>query len=100
MQKIAQNGTMFQKLIQYMQLALMLAQIARPDMVQGIAQDVMAAMGGAAGGMMGGSSAMFQSDHIAGLGKKEPAIVENSRARSGEASQPDGGRVLREGNRK
>ena len=100
MQKIAQNGTMFQKLIQYMQLALMLAQIARPDMVQGIAQDVMAAMGGAAGGMMGGPSAMFQSDHIAGLGKKEPAIVENSRARSGEASQPDGGRVLREGNRK
>ena len=97
MQKIAQNGTMFQKLIQYMQLALMLAQIARPDMVQGIAQDVMAAMGGAAGGTMGGGSAMFQSDHIAGLGKKEPAIVENSRARSGEASQPDGGRVLRKG---
>ena len=97
MQKIAQNGTMFQKLIQYMQLALMLAQITRPDMVQGIAQDVMAAMGGAAGGTMGGGSAMFQSDHIAGLGKKEPAIVENSRARSGEASQPDGGRVLRKG---
>lgn len=97
MQKIAQNGTMFQKLIQYMQMTLMLAQVARPDMVQGISQDIMAAMGGAAGGMMGGSSAMFESDHIAGLGKKEPAIVENSRARSGEASQPDGGRVLRKG---
>lgn len=95
MQKIAQNGTIFQKLIQYMQLALMLAQTAAPEMVQGLSQDVVQTMGGATGGMMGGSSAMFESDHIAGLGKKEPAIVENSRARSGEASQPDGGRVLR-----
>lgn len=98
MQKIAQNGTMFQKLIQYMQLALTLAAKAAPDMVEGLSQDVMQTMG-ATGQMGGGSSQMFQSDNIAGIGRQEPTIVENARARSGEASQPDGGRVTR-GNRK
>ena len=98
MQKIAQNGTMFQKLIQYMQLALTLAAKAAPEMVEGLSQDVMQTMG-VTGQMGGGSSQMFQSDNIAGIGKQEPAIVENARARSGEASQPDGGRVTR-GNRK
>ena len=98
MQKIAQNGTMFQKLIQYMQLALTLAAKAAPEMVDGLSQDVMQTMG-VTGQMGGGSSQMFQSDNIAGIGKQEPTIVENARARSGEASQPDGGRVTR-GNRK
>lgn len=98
MQKIAQNGTMFQKLIQYMQLALTLAAKAAPEMVEGLSQDVMQTMG-LTGQMGGGSSQMFQSDNIAGIGKQEPTIVENARARSGEASQPDGGRVTR-GNRK
>ena len=98
MQKIAQNGTMFQKLIQYMQLALTLAAKAAPEMVEGLSQDVMQTMG-VTGQMGGGSSQMFQSDNIAGIGRQEPTIVENARARSGEASQPDGGRVTR-GNRK
>lgn len=98
MQKIAQNGTVFQKLIQYMQLALTLAAKAAPEMVEGLSQDVMQTMG-VTGQMGGGSSQMFQSDNIAGIGKQEPTIVENARARSGEASQPDGGRVTR-GNRK
>ena len=98
MQKIAQNGTMFQKLIQYMQLSLTLAAKAAPEMVEGLSQDVMQTMG-VTGQMGGGSSQMFQSDNIAGIGKQEPTIVENARARSGEASQPDGGRVTR-GNRK
>ena len=98
MQKIAQNGTMFQKLIQYMQLSLTLAAKAAPEMVEGLSQDVMQTMG-VTGQIGGGSSQMFQSDNIAGIGKQEPTIVENARARSGEASQPDGGRVTR-GNRK
>lgn len=98
MQKIAQNGTMFQKLIQYMQLSLALAAKAAPEMVQGLSQDIMQTMG-VSGTMGGGSSQLFQSDNIAGIGKNEPAIVENARARAGEASQPDGGRVTR-GNKK
>lgn len=98
MQKVAQNGTMFQKLIQYMQLSLALAAKAAPEMVQGLSQDIMQTMG-ASGTMGGGSSQLFQSDNIAGIGKNEPTIVENARARAGEASQPDGGRVTR-GNKK
>lgn len=96
MQKIAQNGTMFQKLIEYMQLSLALAAKAAPEMVQGLSQDIMQTMG-VSGTMGGGSSQLFQSDNIAGIGKNEPTIVENARARAGEASQPDGGRVTRGG---
>lgn len=99
LQKVAQNGTMFQKLIQYMQLSLALAQESHPEMVQGLSQDVMQTMGANPSGMMslgGGSSKMFQSDNIAGIGRNEPTNVKNARARSGEASQPDGGRVMGE----
>ena len=94
MQKIAQNGTMFQKLIQYMQLALAFAETADPKAAEMIAQDVMMTMGGGAAPMGGGSAKMFQSDNIAGIGKKEPGIVANARSRSSEASQPDGGKVI------
>ena len=92
MQKVAKNGTMFQKLVQYMQLALMFAQAVRPDMVPGISQDIMQTMG-AGGAPAGGSAQMYQSDHIAGVGKKESTRMANARSRSNEASQPDGGKV-------
>ena len=96
LQKVAQNGTMYQKLVQYMQLALVLAQAVRPDMVQGLSQDIMQTMGGG-GAIAGGANAqMFESDNIAGIGKKEPANVENARARSNDSSQPDSGAVTRE----
>ena len=101
MQKVAQNGTMFQKLVQYMQLALAFAQVARPNLVEGIANDMMQTMGGEAAASMGGGNAqMFESDHIAGIGKKEPTIVSNSRARAAGASQPDRGQATRGGNKK
>ena len=102
MQKVAKNGTLFQKLLQYMQLALTFAQVAQPQMAESIAQDIMATMsGGGAVPMVGGSAQMLQSDHIAGLGKIEPANVENARNRSGDASQPHGGEVTaRKGNKK
>ena len=93
MQKVAQMGTMYQKLLQYMQLALTLAQAADPASAEMIAQDIMQTMGGGAAPMGGGNAQMFQSDHIAGIGKKEPGIVTNARSRSNEASQPDGGKV-------
>lgn len=95
MQKIAQHGTMFQKLIQYMQLALMFAASARPDMVQGISQDIMKTMG--TGGKMGAAAPQpMQADHINGLNPNEPAQVANARERSGQASQPAGGRVTKQ----
>ena len=95
MQKIAQNGTMFQKLMHYMQLAFVYAQKLDPAMAQQIGQDLMGIMGGGGGAMMGGSTKMFESDHIAGVGKKEPTIVANSRERAAGASQPDSGKLTK-----
>ena len=87
---MAQNGTMFQKLIQYMQLALTLAAKAAPDMVQGLSNDIMQTMGAgasAAGGM--GAASLEQAGQQSG----ENAIVENARERSNNSAQPDGGAV-------
>ena len=55
MQKISQMGTMFQKLTQYMQIALNLAQMVDPMLAEQIAQDVIQSNGGAgiASGHMG-----------------------------------------------
>ena len=93
MQKVAQMGTMYQKLMQYMQLALTLAKAVDPMAAEQISMDIMQFMGGGAAPVGGGNAQMFQSDHIAGIGKKEPGIVANARSRSNEASQPDGGKV-------
>lgn len=89
---------MYQKLVQYMQLALTLAQVARPEMVQGLSQDIMQTMGASAGSVMGrtGGTQMMESDHIAGIGKKEPGIVRNARERAENSTQPAGGSVTRE----
>lgn len=95
MQKISQMGTMYQKLIQYMQIALTMA--PDPETADMIAQDIMKTMGGGAGmgASVGGvSPKMVQADNVNGLQKKEHGIVTNARSRSNEASQPDGGKVI------
>jgi hypothetical protein len=94
MQKVAQNGTMFQKLVQYMQIALMFAQSADPMMAQQIMQDLAMTTGGAMPSMGGASPNLMESDNIAGIKKKEHGIVTNARERSQNASQPDGGKVI------
>ena len=96
MQKIAQNGTMFQKLIQYMQMSLVFAQSVRPDMVQGISQDIMQTLGASPTQTAGGAVPhMRESDHIAGIGKKENTRTANAREKSVEASQPDSGATIK-----
>lgn len=88
MQKVSQNGTMYDKLMQYMQLALMLSQAAAPQYVEQIAKD-MQSMGMQAQAQMGGGApTMPGSKAIAG----EPANVSKARARSANASQPGGGK--------
>ena len=82
MQKVAQNGTIFQKLLQYMQLALTFAQAAEPQMAETIAQDIMQTMGGGTMAGAGASGGLFQS------GNKENAVVQKARERSNSASQP------------
>ena len=96
MQKVSQNGTMFQKLIQYMQLAYMLAQVAAPQYLPQIEQE-MAMMGGGAMPSMGGAAPqMMESDNIAGIPSKEHGLVSKAREKSQNASQPDGGKVVKE----
>ena len=89
MQKVAQNGTMFQKLTEYMQLALMLATESHPEMVQGISNDIMQTMG--AGGMQGGAvmPSPLQTNSVGGVQPKESTRVSNARAQASKASQPN-----------
>ncbi len=86
MQKVSRNGTMWQKLTQYMQLALQLAAKAAPEMVQGLSQDIMQTCGVAPTG--GGEAVAVETGE-----EKEPAIVENARAQAMNSAQPDGGAV-------
>ena len=96
MQKISQMGTMRQKLLQYMQLALQLAQATNPMLAEQIAQDVIATNGGAAPAMgMGGASPQIaQTDNIGGIPKKEHAIVTKARQQSNDAAQPNSDGVV------
>jgi hypothetical protein len=95
MQKVAQNGTMFQKLVQYMQMAFMLAQRAEPQMAQQIAQDLANTVGQAGMQNLGaGAPKMLTTDNVEGLPKEEHSIVRNARERANSASQPDGGKVI------
>ena len=90
MQKISQMGTMHQKLLQYMQLALNLAVEADPMLAEQIAQDVIQTNGGAAVPMGGGISPQIAlTDNIAGKPKEEHAVVRNARQQSNDASQPN-----------
>lgn len=102
MQKIAQNGTIQQKLIQYMQLALVLAQESHPDMVQGLSQDIMATIGAGSGAPaassgVSSSTKLDASDNIAGVKQNEPTHVSNSREKAEGASQPEGNNAVNTG---
>jgi hypothetical protein len=90
MQKISQMGTMQQKLLQYMQLALQLASATNPMLAEQIAQDVIATNGGAAAPMggMGVSPHIASVDNIGGIPKKEHSIVTKARQQSNDAAQP------------
>lgn len=87
MQKISQNGLMWQKLQQYMQMALTMSQIANPAMTEMIAQDIVQTLG--EGALVVGGSASMQSNQIADNRKKEDTRTGNARARAAQASQPE-----------
>ena len=93
MQKISQMGTMHQKLLQYMQLALNLATQVDPMMADAIGQDILRSNGGApmAGGMGSVMPQINLTDNIAGKPKKEHSVVAKARQQSNDASQPDAG---------
>ncbi len=91
MQKIAQMGTMYQKLMQYMQIALGLAQATKNLVLTQQIMNDMAMMGGGAPAAMGGGIApqLTQSDNISGTPEKEHSVVAKARQQSNDAAQPD-----------
>ena len=88
MQKVSQNGTMYQKLLQYMQLALAFAQKYDPEAAEAIAQDVLMMSGGGGLPTAGGGAKLAESDNIAGAGKEQTATERKARSRASQASQP------------
>lgn len=80
MQKISKNGTIYQKLVQYMQMCFQMAQKVAPHMVNQIAQDFAMVTGGKQ--MMGATPQLFEGT------SEEPAHMEKARARSVNAAQP------------
>ena len=88
MQKVSQNGTMYQKLLQYMQLALAFAQKYDPESAEAIAQDVLMMSGGGGLPTAGGGAKLTESDNIAGAGKEQTATERKARSRTSQASQP------------
>lgn len=89
MQKISRNGTMFDKLTQYMQLALQLAATAAPEMVEGLSQDIMQTMGV----QMPTGTERELADLQGGETSGENTRVAKARAASQARSQPQGGEV-------
>lgn len=96
MQKIAQMGTMHQKLIQYMQLAMSLAQAVDPVLAEKIAVDVIQANGGSvpAPGLGMASPHIASADNIGGIPKEEHAVVRNARQQSNDAAQPNSDGII------
>jgi len=89
MTMVQRNGTIFDKLVQYMQLALALAQESHPEMVEGLSQDIMQTTGGQPA--TAAASSTPEVDQQEGLKPPEATHVTNARKRSNAASQPDGG---------
>lgn len=87
MQRVAQQGTLRDKLGQYMQLALTLAAKAAPEMVQGLSQDILQTMGG---------GAVIPQGQVAAQQKPEAEhpYVQEAREQSRAAAEPEEGPVM------
>ena len=86
MQKISQNGGMYQKLMQYMQMAMMMSQTAAPQLTQQIAMD-MQSMGMAAP-MVGAAPGAAETEALGGEGTGEASTTKKARQRVAESTSP------------
>ena len=96
MQRISQNGTMFQMLAQYMQLSLELARIAAPEMVPGLSQAVMQSIGVGytPEAMKGGGAQPSAAPKDETIGETAGETRTNrAREKAANASQPGKGRT-------
>ena len=88
MQKISQNGGMYQKLMQYMQMAMMMSQTAAPQLTQQIAMD-MQGMGMAAPmAGMNPSANVEDTEALGGEGTREASTTKKARQRVAESTSP------------
>lgn len=94
MQKISQQGSIYQKMLLYQQLALTLAAKYEPGMVEGLSQDILSGMGMPTVNI--GASTSGPVDNVGGLSKPEIAQVRNARESAQSAGQPDEGKVIGE----
>ena len=95
-EKVRRNGTMYQLLVQYQQIALNLAmQTGRGDIAEGLAQTILGTQQGlgvqAPAGAMQNEMAGKNSDSVQGLKPKEHAFVEKSRRQTQASTIPGGG---------
>lgn len=90
--KIAQQGTLQQKLTETLQITLALAQKAAPELVPAITNDLMSVMSGGMPMLMsGGTPRIYEADNTEGVQTEEHAVVKKARERAETASQPEGG---------
>jgi hypothetical protein len=92
MQKISQNGTMFQMIQQLQQQMIMLAQMVDQARGSNIAEQLMAQFGGGApvAPIDGGGSApsVEETEALGGEEKKEPSTTKKARQRVAESTDP------------
>lgn len=94
MQRISQNGTMFQMLAQYMQLSLELANIAAPKMVPGLSNAVMNTLGiGTTPQAQKGGAGPQLVNNAPNGGSAGETRANNARQRAANASQPGKGKA-------
>lgn len=94
--KVRRNGTMYQLLVQYQQIALNLAvQAGRGDIAEGLAQTIIGTQQGLGvqppAGEMQQEMAGKNSDSVQGLKAEEHAFVEKSRRQTQASTVPGGG---------
>ena len=94
MQQIARMGTMHKKLLEYMQLALGLAQKIDANLANKVAQDIIVMNGGRPPANMNASTNITETNNQGELKPEEHAVVRNARQRSNDATQPDADGVL------
>lgn len=87
MQKISQNGGMYQKLMQYMQMAMMMSQTAAPQLTQQIAMD-MQGMGMAAPMVGAAPEGAAETEALGGEGTQEASTTKKARQRVAESTSP------------
>ena len=89
-QRIAVNADVYQKLVQFQQLALSLAQQYRPDLVPGLAQAITGGAAMSGGAFPSPAQGMSATQSAASTGSAgEASHVRKARERAARASQPD-----------